>query len=342
MPLPLILGIAAGAAAIAGIGSGVHGAVKMKEANDTIKDAQERHQKNLGKFEYENQKTDIEMDKVGEKELQILKSFETFSSCFDKIHNRPSFTYIDINGFTLPTYDSKTLKDVSVGANVLLSGLSGAAAGTAGGFAAAGATTAAVATLGFASTGAPISSLSGAAAVNATMAALGGGSLAAGGGGIALGTTFLGAASLGVGILIGSIIFNVTGSKLSYKADEAERQVLEAETQINKICDYLDQLRQTARRFYETLSQVDETYQSHLEKLKYIVNVMDYINWDTFSKKEKQTVENTVLLVTVLYNMCKVKLVLQAKDEKSLNTINTLEINKALNDANKAICSLSN
>ena len=327
---------------ILGLGPMARNISKQKVVNGTIQEIEKRHQKNLGKFEYEYQKTNTEMDKVGEKELQILKSFETFSSCFDKIHNRPSFTYIDINGFTLPTYDSKTLKDVSVGANVLLSGLSGAAAGTAGGFAAAGATTAAVATLGFASTGAPISSLSGAAAVNATMAALGGGSLAAGGGGIALGTTFLGAASLGVGILIGSSIFNVTGSKLSYKADEAERQVLEAETQINKICDYLDQLRQTARRFYETLSQVDETYQSHLEKLKYIVNVMDYINWDTFSKKEKQTVENTVLLVTVLYNMCKVKLVLQAKDEKSLNTINTLEINKALNDANKAICSLSN
>ena len=90
MPLPLILGIAAGAAAIAGIGSGVHGAVKMKEANDTIKDAQERHQKNLGKFEYENQKTDTEMDKVGEKELQILKSFETFSNYFEK-NPQPSF-----------------------------------------------------------------------------------------------------------------------------------------------------------------------------------------------------------------------------------------------------------
>ena len=69
---------------------------------------------------------------------------------------------------------------------------------------------------------------------------------------------------------------------------------------------------------------------------------MDYIDWNTFSQKEKQTVENTVLLVTVLYNMCKVKLVLQAKDEKSLNTINTLEINKALNNARTAIHSLSN
>lgn len=34
MPLPLILGIGAAIAGVAGIGSGVHGAAKMKEAND--------------------------------------------------------------------------------------------------------------------------------------------------------------------------------------------------------------------------------------------------------------------------------------------------------------------
>ena len=43
---------------------------------------------------------------------------------------------------------------------------------------------------------------SGAAAVNATLAALGGGALAAGGGGMALGSAVLGAATLGVGILV--------------------------------------------------------------------------------------------------------------------------------------------
>lgn len=36
MPLPLLLGIGAAIAGVAGVGSGVHGAVKMKEANDTM------------------------------------------------------------------------------------------------------------------------------------------------------------------------------------------------------------------------------------------------------------------------------------------------------------------
>lgn len=49
------------------------------------------------------------------------------------------------------------------------------------------------------------------AATNATLAALGGGAIAAGGG-IGLGTTILGATGLGVDLLVGGIIFNVTES----------------------------------------------------------------------------------------------------------------------------------
>lgn len=138
---------------------------------------------------------------------------------------------------------------MSVGAGVLLGGLSGAALGTAGGFAAAGATTAAVMALGTASTGTAIASLSGAAATNATLAALGGGALAAGGGGIALGTTILGATTLGMGLLVGGIIFNFTGNKLSAKADEAMEQMKKAKTEIDRICAYLESLHMTEERF---------------------------------------------------------------------------------------------
>ena len=37
MPLPLILGGAAAIAGAVGVGSAVHGGVKMKQANDTMK-----------------------------------------------------------------------------------------------------------------------------------------------------------------------------------------------------------------------------------------------------------------------------------------------------------------
>ena len=154
--------------------------------------------------------------------LKILNDFKDFSDAIEKIQNRPEFKEYKIGGVALPKYNKEELNKVSVGAGVLLGGIGGAAVGTAGGFAAAGATTSAVMALGTASTGTAIASLSGAAATNATLAALGGGAVAAGGGGIALGTSILGAATLGVGLLVGGVIFSATGSKLSDKADEAD------------------------------------------------------------------------------------------------------------------------
>jgi len=43
MPLPLILGAAAAVAGAAGVGSAIHGGVKMKKANDTMKQTQEAY-----------------------------------------------------------------------------------------------------------------------------------------------------------------------------------------------------------------------------------------------------------------------------------------------------------
>ena len=60
MPLPLILGMGAAAAAAVGATSGVQGAVKMKKASDTQKKAQRRHQRNLKRFEQETETTNQE------------------------------------------------------------------------------------------------------------------------------------------------------------------------------------------------------------------------------------------------------------------------------------------
>mgnify|MGYP000152262605 FL=1 len=172
MPLPFIIAGLAAAAGVAGVGSGIHGAAKMKEANDTMKAAERKHKQNIEYFENESEKTNKRMDKLGEFELKILNDFKDFSDAIEKIQNRPEFKEYKIGGVALPKYNKEELNKVSVGAGVLLGGIGGAAVGTAGGFAAAGATTSAVMALGTASTGTAIASLSGAAATNATLAHL--------------------------------------------------------------------------------------------------------------------------------------------------------------------------
>lgn len=333
MPIPIVLGIAAAAAGAAGVANGVSGAKKMKAANDTIKEAESRHKQNLSKYEVQNKNTCSAMDRLGTKELEILDSFKEFSEVFEKIHSKPEFKAYRKSGVNIPKYNKEELKEVYIGAGVLLGGIGGAAAGTAGGFAAAGATTAAVMALGTASTGTAIASLSGAAATNATLAALGGGAIAAGGGGIALGSAVLGAATLGVGLLVGGAIFNFTGSKLSDKADEAWEQMKKAEDEINRICPYLKELETVSASYTETLSKVNRVYSEHFRKLRNIVNIQRKNDWNYFSDEEKLLVENTVLLVNLLYHMCKVAFVKQNSDKNGINKINYRDIDKTVSDA---------
>lgn len=337
MPLPLILGVGAAVAGVAGVGSGVHGAKKMKDAKDTMKSAESRHKSNITRFENQNKVTTNDMDNLGKKELEILKSFDDFVDVFERIQGRPEFKTYNKDGINIPKYDEQELKKVSIGAGVLLGGISGAALGTAGGFAAAGATTAAVMALGTASTGASIASLSGVAATNATLAALGGGAIAAGGGGMALGSTILGAATLGVGLLVGGVIFNITGSSLSNKADEAWSQVLKAEREIDKLCLYMKDLSNISQKYNKAISSVEKVYRDYLNRLMQIVYIDNKTDWNEFTDGEKLITENTVLLVNLLFNMGKVKLVLISEDESEHNRINTEEVNKSIENAERFI-----
>lgn len=333
MPLPLILGIGAAIAGAAGIGTGIHGAVKMKDASDTMNSTKRRHEHNIEKFERENKATNEKTDKLGKMELEILQSFSQFSDVFEQIKNRPIFKPYSKDGVTLPRYDGEKIKEVSVGAGVLLGSLGGAGLGVAGSFAATGATTAAVMALGTASTGTAIASLSGVAATNATLAALGGGAIAAGGGGMALGSAILGATTLGVGIMVGGIIFNVVGGSLSDKADEAYHQVRKEEEQVNKICDFCLELQETAEKYMKTLSTVNEVYHKKLNILTYIVNTLNKLDWNDFSQEEKLITENTALLVNLLYKMGQVELVLKSDNDSNSNTVNNEAVERSISNA---------
>ena len=318
----LLLGASALAGA-AGVGGIAKGGSQVLKANSTMKELQVQHQQNLARLEKRNKECVRDRDKLGRKELEILKSFQEFSTVFEKIKNRPEFAKIQKQGICLPQYDGEELKKASVGANTLLGGLGGAAAGTAGGFAASGAATAVVMALGTASTGVPIASLSGAAATNATLAALGGGSLAAGGGGMALGTTVLGAATLGVGLLIGGVIFGIAGGKISSDAKKAQKEIEKETQQTEEICNYLLDLQGTANRYGRKLDEVGSMYHEHMEKLKWMVVMQGRADWDWYTEPEKQLVNNTALLVKLLYDMCKVELVQKSEEEDAMNTINT-------------------
>lgn len=226
----------------------------------------------------------------------------------------------------MPQCDIQTLNDVSVGANVILGCLGRAGAGTAGAIAAGGATTAAVMALGTASTGTAISTLSGAAATNATLAALGGGAVAAGGGGMALGTAVLGGATLGVGLLLGGLLFNLTVSHISEKADEAWRQMKKFEEKVNKACSFMDELCDYSNRYLDTLNSVNDIYINYLTRLETIIDLNRDYKWKEFNEYEKKVIYINMSLTALLFDMCNVHLTLKNDDNTDTDAVNKTEL----------------
>ena len=60
-----------------------------------------------------------------------------------------------------------------------------------------------------------------------------------------------------------------------------------------------------------------------------------------FSAAEKMLLKNTVLLVGLLYEMCKVKLVNQADSEEEVGTVNNSEIWEKRKKANEFLSTLN-
>lgn len=92
----------------------------------------------------------------------------------------------------------------------------------------------------------------------------------------------------------------------------------------------------TANKYYATLNSVNVLYKKNFELLDSMVNVLDRRDYNTFSEKEKLVVENTVRLVGLLYEMCKVQLVLKSEGEQ-LNRINYDDIIASTENAGRVI-----
>lgn len=328
----LIIGsVTAGAT---GIGLGINGGIKLKKSNDKVKEAKKIHNSSNDKLKVENEATSKAMDILGETELKCLADFGQFSDLIETINNRPEFSEVKAGNCDIPKFSAEEIKKVSVGASVAISGIGSATLGTFGGFAAAGGTTAAVMALGTAGTGVAIADLSGVAATNATLAAIGGGTLASGGGGMALGQMVLGAASLGVGLLIGGAIFTVVGRSIVNKAGDALSQAQQNREKIDKICGYLIRVRTASVIYNKTLAKMKSKYDCSLKQARTIVN--SHLNngkadWNHFSKSEKMTVENLILIVGIIFHMCNVKFV----KETGVNSINELNMEEI--DRNRTI-----
>lgn len=335
--IPFIVPIIAGISGIIGAGNALVGGMKMKEADDILREIKARNEENLNRFNNLNQETTTIMDKLGILEVETLKQFNEFSQLIEKIHNKPLFKEYKKEEINLPDFQLDKIKEVSVAASAVLAGISGATLGTIGGIAASGAVTSVVMVLGTASTGTAISSLSGIAATNATLAVLGGGTLAAGGGGVSLGTTLLTSVTVGVTVLVAGVVFNIVSHKISDDANKAQQEVNESERIININCEYLNELKIAASEYINCMTIVRDKYMEKFEYIYNVVNNIGKVNWYDFTDTEKIETENLVLLVSLLYKMCQVNLVNKTVNDGEVNSVNYKDIKDSINSANAVL-----
>lgn len=328
----IVLGVASGAT---GATLGMHGAVTIKDSKDYISEAEKIQNNALNRLSTYSKRAVDKADELGKMEMKILASFNIFSNCIEKIQERPEFRKISSFKLELDNKGIQELRKTSNEVSLLMSIAGSMVTGVAGGFAAAGATTSAVSILCTASTGTAIADLSGVAATNATLSALGGGSIAAGGGGIALGSTVLSASSAGIGLLAGGILLEFTAKKLSDSADIAMQEAKKTEMQVEGFIDFFNELIHVIDRYGDNMHNIAIKYFKQLDRMRNIVNTKRDCKWSDFTNDEKRSIEITVLYVTILYNMC--KLPITKKSNHGLNMINKVAIKNMMDDVGKYI-----
>lgn len=304
MPLPFILLGAAAVAGGTGLISGGIGAKKIHDAKNIISSAQYDYDKKKSVLDETEKKTTTCLDELGKQKLEIWKSFKRFSDAFEKIKNKPQFTENKEDKFYFTKHELDEIQNISITAiDVLGSTILSAGAGALAGFAAYSGTMA----LGVASTGTAISTLSGAAATNATLAALGGGSLAAGGGGMALGSTVLCGAVAGPVIAVGGLLLNAKGNSSLRKAEEVRSEVDKAIRLMNESINYLKKLRNVSVNLNLELKQLFSLYEKQVSILEYLVNRES--DYNMYSSDEKKVVDNNIMLVKLLKQITQVDLI---------------------------------
>ncbi|WP_373483039.1 hypothetical protein [Acetobacterium sp.] len=310
MPLPFILIGAAIVAGGTGLVTGTLGTMKINEAKDIISKAEIKYDGKKDLLDQSERTAKIALENLGELKLNVWKSFDRFSVAFEKIKNKPEFTDNLNQKISFSKTELEEIKKISINAiEVLGTGLLSAGAGALVGFAAYGGTMA----LGVASTGTAIAALSGVAATNATMAALGGGALAAGGGGMALGATVLAGAVAGPILAVGGRLINAKGDHSIQKAHDVEKEVDEIFELMEVSLIYLGELRDVSRKMETELRKLFALYEKQVSILEYLVNKeSDYF---MFSDEEKRVVDNNIMLVKLLNKLTRVNLVEKFNDK---------------------------
>ena len=165
--------------------------------------------------------------------------------------------------------------------------------------------------------------------------------LVGGAGGVAAGAA-VGVAAMGAGVLAlgpaalaGGVVICAMGAKMKRQSAENLRQAKKMRQTVDEIVEYLDKLCTAANKLRKVIEPVFTQYQKHLKKLQKIVAKKN--DWDDFSAKEQLITENTVMLASLLFEMCHTQLQKKSSNENTIDSVDTQRVEELASCADEAL-----
>ena len=288
MPLPLLfIGVAA-ATGTFGVGSTIKAGIDSNTARLVNMNANEIVQRSTDWLNAQRAACGRSLTQFGEEKLFVLSSSMTeFLDCFQRIKNVDFRDSEGLDELSKMHLDEHAFVEMRSLVNFAGSLAGGAVAGTAGGALAAFGAFGAAQALAVASTGTAISTLSGVAATNATLAFFGGGSLAAGGLGMAGGAAVLGGLVAGPALMVMGLVAGGVARKNLDKAYTNRAEAIQIATQLNAAGLQCEAIRRRTYMFYNLLARLDTYFLPLIYRMEDIIasEGEDYRVYSTDSKK---------------------------------------------------------
>lgn len=262
-----ILELLAGASALYGLFKGGQALLSNAEAKEIQAEARAVFQNAKAKLDAEREQTTDVLSSLGRVKIKVWRELGRFAEEYSRI--RRYRAHQSTAGDALPALanvELQTMRELSLKASNVVPAAIGAGALT--GIASYGG----VALLGTASTGTAIATLSGAAAKNATLAWLGGGSLATGGAGMAGGMTVLGGLVLAPALAVGGLLMSSQAEKNLAEAKRNLSKAQHAATEMEKAIDALADIREVCSMSEEYIWRVLPKFSEEIDSLQSLVS----------------------------------------------------------------------
>ena len=240
------------------------------------------------------------LESLGKEKLTILnRNVTDFVTTFEKIKNIDFQSSIGLEELKNLHIDQNTFRELKELGSFALGVAGGAAAGAVGGALTAVGAYGAAMTFATASTGTAISTLSGVAATNATLAFFGGGSLASGGLGMVGGMYVLGGLVAGPALMVMGMITEAKSKEKLEKALSNKAQADEIVESLNAASVQCSAIRRRTYMFYNLLAHLDALFLPQVWKMQDIVENegVDYRAYTLESKKAVAAAASTACTI---------------------------------------------